>query len=285
VSASEIPITGAGGRHGPAAADRGRASPGRPAAPAPAVKLAARGVGYAYAGPRPVRALEGIDLEVRDNEFVVLVGPSGCGKTTLLHLVAGFLRPTEGAIECAGRPVAGPGPDRGYVFQEDAVFPWMTVRQNVEFGLLARGAPAAERTRVVRHFVDLVGLQGFEEALPRELSGGMLKRVDIARAYAIDPAVLLMDEPFGPLDAQTRAAMQDALGRIWEQARKTVLFVTHDIDEAIYLADRVVVFTPRPGRVAAVIDVDLPRPRRPDVRLGEAFLALRRRAWQALGLA
>jgi NitT/TauT family transport system ATP-binding protein len=250
-----------------------------------AVKLRARGLGHAYAGERPVRALDGIDLEVLENEFLVLVGPSGCGKTTFLQIAAGFLRPTEGTIEADGRPVQGPGPDRGYVFQEDAVFPWMRVRDNVEFGLVAKGLPAAERRRRADHFIRLVGLEGFEDAFPKELSGGMLKRVDLARAYAVDPSVLLMDEPFGPLDAHTRAAMQDELGKIWEQARKTAVFVTHDIEEAIFLGDRVVVFTPRPGRIRTIIEVDLPRPRRAAAKLTEAFLGLKRRAWEAVGFA
>ncbi len=248
-----------------------------------AVKLRARGLGHTYHGRTTVRALEGIDLDVYENEFLVLIGPSGCGKTTFLQMAAGFLRPTEGTLEADGRPVGPPGPDRGYVFQEDAVFPWLTVRQNVEFGLEARGLPPAERRRIADRFIRLVGLEGFEDALPRELSGGMLKRVDLARAYAVDPEVLLMDEPFGPLDAQTRALMQDELAKIWEQARKTVIFVTHDLEEAIFLADRVVVFTARPGRIRAVIPVDLPRPRRAAVKLTEAFLALRRRAAAELG--
>jgi NitT/TauT family transport system ATP-binding protein len=247
------------------------------------VRLRARGVGHVYAGRTRLRALEGLDLEVRENEFVVLIGPSGCGKSTFLQIVAGFVVPTEGTVEAGGRRVSRPGPDRGYVFQEDAVFPWMTVRENVEFGLEAKGLSPAERRQISDHCIRLVGLAGFERALPKELSGGMLKRVDLARAYAVDPAVLLMDEPFGPLDAQTRAEMQHALEKIWEQARKTVLFVTHDIEEAIYLADRVVVLTPRPGRIKAVLDVGLPRPRLPGVKLTEAFLALRRQAWDALG--
>ncbi len=250
---------------------------------APSAKLRAHGVGHTYGGQRRLKALGGIDLDVRENEFVVLIGPSGCGKTTFLQIVAGFLVPTEGRIEANGRVVTRPGPDRGYVFQEDAVFPWMTVRENVEFGLEAKGMPRSERRRISDHFIQLVGLTGFEQALPKELSGGMLKRVDLARAYAVDPAVLLMDEPFGPLDAQTRTVMQHELEKIWEQARKTVLFVTHDIEEAIFLADRVVVLTPRPGRIKAVIDVTLPRPRVPAVKLTEAFVEFKRRAWEDLG--
>ncbi len=248
-----------------------------------AVKLRARGLGHTYRGERPVRALDGVDLDVFENEFLVLVGPSGCGKTTFLQIAAGFVRPTEGVVEADGRVVRGPGPDRGYVFQEDAVFPWMTVRDNVEFGLVAKGLPAGERRRAAERFIRLVGLEGFEDALPKELSGGMLKRVDLARAYAVDPAVLLMDEPFGPLDAQTRAVMQDELCKIWERARKTVVFVTHDIEEAIFLGDRVVVFTARPGRIGTIIEVDLPRPRRTVAKLSEAFVELKRRAWEAIG--
>jgi sulfonate transport system ATP-binding protein len=254
-----------------------------PAPPERPVKLRARGLGHTYAGRTVTRALDGIDLDVLENEFLALVGPSGCGKTTFLQIVAGFVAPTEGHVECDGRTVTAPGPDRGYVFQEDAVFPWMTVRRNVEFGLDAKGLPPAERRRIAEHFIRLVGLDGFQDALPKELSGGMLKRVDLARAYAIDPAVLLMDEPFGPLDAQTRAAMQEELERIWEQARKTVIFVTHDIEEAVFLADRIVAFSSRPGRVQTLIEVDLRRPRRSEVKLTEAFVALKRRAWQAVG--
>ncbi len=249
------------------------------------VKLRARGIGHTYAGQKRIKALEGIDLDVFENEFLVLIGPSGCGKTTLLQIAAGFLAPTEGKIEADGRVVENPGPDRGYVFQEDAVFPWMTVRGNVEFGLVAKGIPPGARGRIADHFIRLVGLEGFEDALPKELSGGMLKRVDLARAYAVDPTVLLMDEPFGPLDAQTRAIMQHELSKIWEQAKKTVIFVTHDIEEAIFLADRVVVLTARPGRIKTIIDVTLPRPRGPEVRLTEAFIELKRRAWGEIGFA
>lgn len=249
----------------------------------PTVKLRARGLGHTYRGERPVRALDGVELDVLENEFLVLIGPSGCGKTTFLQIAAGFVAPTEGTIEADGRVVRAPGPDRGYVFQEDAVFPWMTVRDNVEFGLVAKSLPSGERRRLGEHFIRLVGLEGFEDALPKELSGGMLKRVDLARAYAVDPAVLLMDEPFGPLDAQTRAVMQDELCTIWERAKKTVVFVTHDIEEAIFLGDRVVVFTPRPGRIHTIIEVGLPRPRRTAARLSEAFVALKRQAWEAVG--
>jgi len=247
------------------------------------VKLWARGIRHTYRGTQPIEALRGIDLEVYENEFLVLIGPSGCGKTTLLQIVAGFIAPTEGEVISDGRRVRQPGPDRGYVFQEDAVFPWMTVTENVEFGLVAKGMPPAERMQVTDRLIRLVGLHGFEDALPKELSGGMLKRVDLARAYAIDPAVLLMDEPFGPLDTQTRALMQNELCTIWERARKTVIFVTHDIDEAIFLADRIVVLTPRPGAIRTIIRVDLPRPRESRLRLTEAFLAIKRTAWEAIG--
>ncbi len=251
----------------------------------PAVKLRARGIGHTYSGQKQITALEGIDLDVFENEFLVLIGSSGCGKTTFLQVVAGFLAPTEGRIETDGRVIQHPGPDRGYVFQEDAVFPWMTVRENVEFGLVAKGTPPGARRRIAEHFIKLVGLEGFEDALPKVLSGGMLKRVDLARAYAVDPTVLLMDEPFGPLDAQTRAAMQYELSKIWEQAKKTVIFVTHDIEEAIFLGDRVVVLTPRPGRIKTIIEVTLPRPRGPAVKLTEAFVELKRRAWKEIGFA
>jgi NitT/TauT family transport system ATP-binding protein len=247
-------------------------------------RLRLEGVGYTYAGERATRALEGLTLEVADNEFLAVVGPVGCGKTTLLRLVAGFLRSAEGRVLVDGAPVGDPSPARGYVFQEEAIFPWMTVAENVEFGLLARGTPRAPREKVVRDLVGLIGLQGFERAYPRELSAGMAKMVEVARVLATEPSVLLLDEPFGSLDAQTRARMQAALGTLWEQRRTTVVMVTHDVDEAIQLADRVVVLSPRPGRVMLEVPVDLPRPRTLELRLSPSFTALKRMIWSALGL-
>jgi ABC-type nitrate/sulfonate/bicarbonate transport system ATPase subunit len=241
-------------------------------------------VAFTYAGRTPTRALDGLSLEVADNEFVAVVGPVGCGKTTLVRLVAGFLAPTRGTVHCNGQPVRGPGPERGYVFQEEAIFPWMTVRQNIEFGLLARGMAAAAREAVVRDLVALIGVGGFEGAYPAELSAGMSKMVEVARVLATDPPLLLLDEPFGPLDAQTRARMQEALAGLWARRRRTVVLVTHDVEEAIWLADRIVVLSPRPGRVKAQIPVDLPRPRTLETRFCPEFSALKRAVWHALGL-
>jgi NitT/TauT family transport system ATP-binding protein len=247
------------------------------------IRLQALDLGYIYSGPTPTQALQALSLEVRDNEFLGVLGPVGCGKTTLLRIFAGFLRPTAGTVRCDGSPVDGPGRERGYVLQEDSIFPWMTVRENVEFGLLARGVDPAARGAVSRELIDLIGLSRFEEAWPKELSAGMSKMVEVARVLATDPAILLLDEPFGALDAQTRARMQDELARLWERRRKTVLFVTHDAEEALYLADRIAVLSPRPGRVKADFPVDLPRPRSLDARFSPAFSALKRRIWEALG--
>ncbi len=220
-----------------------------------------------------VQALQGIDLDVADGEFVCLLGPSGCGKSTLLNAVAGFLPPSAGRIEVLGRPVTGPGPDRAMVFQEYALFPWMTVERNVAFGLEVAGASPERIRRVVDGLLARLGLAEFRDRFPKDLSGGMRQRVAIARALAIDPPMLLMDEPFGALDALTRRSLQDELLRLWAEDRKTILFVTHGIDESIYLADRVVVMTYRPGTVKRIVDVPLPRPRDP---AGPEFSRLQR---------
>jgi ABC-type nitrate/sulfonate/bicarbonate transport system ATPase subunit len=212
-------------------------------------------------GRTPVVALERFDLAVEDGEFVCLLGPSGCGKSTLLNIVAGFLRPTEGRVSLDGTEVRGPGRDRGVVFQEHALFPWFRVGQNVEFGLKMAGVPRRDRARIADRYLDLVGLRPFRRAFPKELSGGMKQRVAIARALANDPKILLMDEPFGALDAQTRRLMQDELTKIWAATGKTILFVTHAIEESLLLADRVVVMSPRPGGIKAVLAVPLARPR------------------------
>jgi NitT/TauT family transport system ATP-binding protein len=206
-----------------------------------------------------LHALDGIDLDVAPGEFVCLLGPSGCGKSTLLNLIAGFARPDEGTIEALGAPVTGPGPERAMVFQEYALFPWMTVFDNVAFGLEVRRDP---RTREkVGALLDKLSLRGFGDRFPKDLSGGMRQRVAIARALAVDSPMLLMDEPFGALDALTRRSLQDELLRLWSELKKTIVFVTHGIDESVYLADRVVVMTYRPGTVKRVVDVSLPRPR------------------------
>ena len=224
-----------------------------------------------------VTALERISLDVADQEFAVIVGPSGCGKTSLLRLVAGLIEPSEGQITLDGTPVIGPGRDRGMVFQSYTLFPWLSVRQNVEFGLKIGGMAPAERASVARHFIGEVGLAGFEDAYPKQLSGGMMQRVALARALANDPAILLMDEPFGALDSQTRSLMQELLLELWQRTHKTVLFITHDIDEAILLGDRVHVMTARPGRIKEMVEIDIPRPRSVEVLTEPKFIALKRR--------
>ena len=216
-------------------------------------------------------ALEDVSLQIRDNEFVSIVGRSGCGKTTLLNMIAGLLRPTEGAILVDGRPVSEPGPDRGMVFQHSALFPWMTAIGNIVFGPKNQGVGNKERRELALELIELVRLTGFEKKYPRELSGGMQQRVAIARALANDPDIMLMDEPFGALDELTRSEMQQELLRIWQARKKTVVFVTHSITEALYLSDRVIVLSPHPGRLRAEIDVPLERPRH---RTDPAFMAL-----------
>lgn len=223
-------------------------------------------------GKRTVVAIDDFDLDVNEGEIVCLLGPSGCGKTTVLRIVAGLETPTSGRIVVSGKPVSGSGPDRGMVFQEFALFPWRTVRKNIEFGLEMKGVPPGKRAEASARYIDLVGLKGFEDSHPKELSGGMKQRVGIARALANDPSVLLMDEPFGSLDAQTRNLMQKELLRIWAATQKTILFVTHSVDEAVYLADRIVIMTARPGKVREIIEVILPRPRD---RTSREFISVR----------
>ncbi|WP_182013681.1 ABC transporter ATP-binding protein [Haloquadratum walsbyi] len=217
-----------------------------------------------------VRALDEVSFTVSDGEFVCLVGPSGCGKTTLFRVIAGLEMPTNGEVRLAGNTVTGPGTDRGMVFQEYGLFPWRTVQENVAFGLEEQGAVEPNRSRRVDEMLELVGLTEFKNAYPKELSGGMKQRVGIARALAVDPEILLADEPFGSVDAQTREMLHDELLSIWTTTGKTVLFVTHDVEEAVTLADRVVVMAPSPGRVNEIVDIDVDRPRqRTDVTFGE----------------
>ena len=212
---------------------------------------------YRPARGKPVLALDDVSLEIRDREFIALLGPSGCGKSTLLYLIGGFLPIEKGRILLDGAPIVGPGPDRGIVFQHFALFPWKTVRQNVLYGLERQAMPREAREARAQEFIDMVGLAGFEDSFPSQLSGGMKQRAAIARTLAIDPQVLLMDEPFGALDAQTRHLMQDELLGIWRRSPKTVIFVTHDVQEAVYLADRVAVMSARPGRFIDIVDVGL----------------------------
>ena len=204
----------------------------------------------------PLVAIEHVDLAIEKNEFVAIVGPSGCGKSTLLHMIGGFVAATEGEIRLNGRPISGPGPDRGVVFQHFALFPWKTVRGNVEYGLVEKGIGREERRAIAGRYIDMVKLTGFEDAYPNRLSGGMQQRVAIARMLACDPEILLMDEPFGALDAQTRLILQEELKDICRSANKTVVFVTHDVREAVFLARRVVTMTARPGRIKSIVDID-----------------------------
>jgi NitT/TauT family transport system ATP-binding protein len=211
----------------------------------------------------PFLALHEVNLEVEKNEFFSIVGPSGCGKTTLLNLLAGFERPTRGELRVDGKLIEEPGWERAVVFQEYALFPWYNVAQNIRYGLQRKRLPEAEQLKIVEHYIGLVGLRGFETRYPRELSGGMRQRVSIARALAVNPSILLMDEPFASLDVQTREYMQDELLKIWQREHKTVIFVTHSIDEAIKLSDRIAIMAPSPGRVEEVKIVEYERPRDP----------------------
>ncbi|WP_063043468.1 ABC transporter ATP-binding protein [Nocardia pseudovaccinii] len=249
------------------------------------VKLALTGVRKQF----PVRgsneeftAIEDISLELHDGEFLVLVGPSGSGKSTLLDLLGGLSKPSAGRILLDGKPISGPGLDRGIVFQQYALLPWRTARANIEFGLEAKGVRRRERRKIADEYLELVGLAGFGDRYPHELSGGMKQRVAIARSLAFDPGVLLMDEPFAALDAQTRESLQDELLRIWRATGKTILFITHGIDEAVYLGQRVAVLTSRPGRVKAVIDIDIDRNSGADVRSSEPFREARHQIWSQL---
>lgn len=239
--------------------------------------MAIEDVTLRYGDANGVLALDDVSLKVARNEFCVIVGPSGCGKSSLLYLAAGLNDATSGSIKVDGREVIEPGPDRGMVFQSYTLFPWLTVRANIAYGPKRKGLPAERRKQIVDQYLNEVGLTPFADHYPAQLSGGMKQRVAIARALANDPAVLLMDEPFGALDSQTRGTMQKLLLRVWERQQKTVLFVTHDIDEALVLGDRVLVMTARPGKIKAEIKVDIPRPRSMDVILEPDFIALKRR--------
>ena len=228
-------------------------------------------------GGEPTRALEPTTLSVEDNDFITILGPSGCGKSTLLRIVAGLDQPTTGSVQLDGAVVREPGPDRGMVFQSYTLFPWLTVRQNICFGLREKGIADRQQAEIADHFINQVNLRGFENHFPKQLSGGMQQRTALARALANDPKIMLLDEPFGALDNQTRALMQELLLGIWEQHKKTVLFVTHDIDEAIFMANRVLVMTARPGKVKCDIAIDLPHPRHYTVKTTPEFAAYKAR--------
>ena len=243
-------------------------------------RLSIEGVGRVFPGRHggaPMTALTPVDLNVAENDFITLLGPSGCGKSTLLRIIAGLDRPSSGRVMLDGRAVEGPGPDRGMVFQSYTLFPWLTVAENIAYGLRERGVPLREREAVAAAWIGRVGLTGFERYYPKQLSGGMQQRTAIARALANDPGVLLLDEPFGALDNQTRGLMQELLLGIWERERKTVVFVTHDIEEAVFLASRVLVMSARPGRIKAEVPVDLPHPRDYRVKTSPEFNALKAR--------
>jgi NitT/TauT family transport system ATP-binding protein len=249
------------------------------------VKLEAQDIRLDYFQPRTntrLTALDGVSLQIMDGEFVSIVGPSGCGKTTFLSVVDGLIAATSGRILVEGHVVTRPGPDRAVVFQDASLLPWRTVLGNVRYGLECQGVGARQAQQRASHFIAMVGLTGFEQHYPYELSGGMQQRVNLARALVMDPKILLMDEPFASLDAQTREAMQEELLRIWAQAKKTVLFVTHQIDEAIYLSDRVVVFSGRPGKVKEIIPVAIERPRPLRLKRESRFHAIEDRIWSLI---
>jgi NitT/TauT family transport system ATP-binding protein len=238
-----------------------------------------------YADPdsdAEVLALDRISLTIKPGEFVTLIGPSGCGKTTLLKIVDGLIPYESGRVLVDGQPVTGPGRERAVVFQSFALLPWRTVWDNIAFGLELRGIVGAEADVTIRRYIAMVGLQGFESRRPSQLSGGMQQRVGLARALAVNPRILLMDEPFGSLDAQTRNLLQADLERIWEADQKTVIFVTHAMDEAVFLSDRVVILSPRPGRISEIVEVDLPRPRGDAIRTHPRFVQLTDHIWHAL---
>ncbi len=249
------------------------------------VKLQARDVVIHHRRQRygdMLLAVDGVSLDITEGEFVSIVGPSGCGKTTFLNAVDGLLPLTSGSLSLDGRPIHAPGRDRAMVFQQPSLLPWRTVTGNIVYGLEIQRVPKTDARERAQRFVELVGLKGFEESYPLELSGGMQQRVNLARALAVDPEILLLDEPFAALDAQTRETMQQELLRVWNATRKTAVFITHDIVEAVYLADRVIVFTARPGRVKEVLKVDIPRPRDLRVKRDPHFVEIETRIWESI---
>ena len=224
-------------------------------------------------------ALNGVNLDIKENEFICVVGPSGCGKSTLLNIIAGLHEPTSGAAYLDGKKIEGTGVERGVVFQQYALFPWRTVLKNVMFPLEMKKTPKAEAEQIAMKYIKAVGLEGFENSYPKELSGGMKQRVAIARAYAADPEVLLLDEPFGALDAQTRVQLQTELLETWQKEKKTCFFITHDVDEAIILAQRVIIMSARPGRIKKIVDIDIPYPRTQATKTDPRFLELKTEIW------
>ena len=237
---------------------------------------------FGKGSPGALTVLEDINLTFESGSFCSIVGTSGCGKSTLLKMMAGLFEPSDGQMTLDGDVIKGTSRRRGMVFQQDAVFPWMTVSKNISYGPRLRGVSREERTEIEKKWVEMVGLKGFEDRWPRELSGGMRKRVDIGRVYANDPDVLLMDEPFGALDAQTKERMQADLLQTWRQTQKTVIFVTHDLEEAIFLSDKVIVMSARPGRIRHIGEVSLPRPRTDEMRLTDEFIQIKRKLWGML---
>ena len=224
-------------------------------------------------------ALNGVSLDIMENEFICVVGPSGCGKSTLLNIIAGLLEPTSGKVYCDGKEVTGTGTERGVVFQQYALFPWMTVKKNVMFGLNLKGIKGKEAEDIAMKYIKMVQLEDFVDHYPKELSGGMKQRVAIARAYAVNPSILLMDEPFGALDAQTRTQLQTELLETWEKERKTCFFITHDVDEAIILAQKVIIMSARPGRIKEIVDINIPYQRTQETKMTPEFLELKNHIW------
>jgi NitT/TauT family transport system ATP-binding protein len=239
-----------------------------------------QGIKKIFSSPRgDVTALNGIELQIYENEFVCVVGPSGCGKTTLLNIMAGLEEASEGELLVNGKPVDGPSVERGVVFQEYALFPWLTVEKNISYGLYNKKLSKQERKEICDHYINMVGLQDFRKSYPKELSGGMKQRVAIARAYAMDPTLLLLDEPFGALDAQTRAQLQAELLNTWEQEHKTCFFITHDVEEAVLLSQRVIIMSSRPGRIKHTVTIDIPYPRTQETRMDPRFIEFKNEIW------
>ena len=227
-----------------------------------------------------VFALDAVSLDIEENEFICIVGPSGCGKSTMLNVIAGLEKPSSGKVLMDDREISGPGPERGVIFQQYALFAWLTVEKNVEYGLMIKNVPRPERKKIVKKYIEIVGLSDFSKAYPKELSGGMKQRVAIARAYANNPEILLLDEPFGALDAQTRSQLQEDLLNTWGSEKKTCFFITHDVEEAVLLSQRIVIMSTRPGRIKEIIKVDIPYPRDQKTKLTKEFNDTKNYIWE-----